>query len=562
MPKKKDYIPGTPPGSQGPRFENFDTAYEVDQIQKMAMESDRANLADINKQIAAADKELARLAGRVSPAQGRSAQSVAKSANYESKVIDTKRFLESEKKAITKILQEKEASLPQSYSSAVEEKNIAKKTIAKKTTEAPSQKIKQAPVVQGPKYSVKFDVMEAVTMGLEPAPPSEPVKPRPTPIGKITANKETGKLNYPEMKIGTTVNAKGERVPIKGTGPAREYLSERMLKSDADIAIEHEKVGADYQEKVIQEQIKMEKLEFDFDEGVTRSVSGDEFERVSTQEMFTRSSGTKDRVVVPANEANKAADIRAGMSIGDRAKYDAKIARDKAIKDKVKARQALQDAEIRKRGNRQLTGTGVKTFEVSSKGSDLGKQFSALNATFKTGPYAGKTIEQVWQSDIKKSGKGQRPGVGSILREGDIAQSKAEYQKLWSEWAKQNPSKMKELESVVKRGYVLTDSFAGDPSKTVNQAEALTNLTKSVKPNTMLGTPFKVTPPKSKIKDKPKSSGSFEIPSAVKAAAAAKVAKAMKNLGGKTNVLNIPIMTKGSADKIFKDFFGKQDYSS
>ena len=27
-------------------------------------------------------------------------------------------------------------------------------------------------------------------------------------------------------------------------------------------------------------------------------------------------------------------------------------------------------------------------------------------------------------------------------------------------------------------------------------------------------------------------------------------------------MLNIPIMTKGSADKIFKDFFGKQDYSS
>ena len=552
MTKKKDYIPGTPPGSQGPRFENFDTAYEVDQIQKMATESDRANLADINKQIAAADKELARLAGRVAPAQGRSAQSVAKSADYESKVIDTKRFLESEREAITKVLQQKEASLPQSYSSAVEEKNIAKKTI-----QGPPQ-IKQAPVVEGPKYSVKFDVMEAVTMGLEPAPPSEPVKPKPTPIGKITADKETGKLNYPEMKVGTTGTGK----PIMGTGPAREYLSERMLKSDADIAIEHKKVGADYQERVIQEQIKMEKLEFDFDEGVTRSVSGDEFERVSGQEMFARSSGTRDRVVVPANEANKAADIRAGMSIGDRAKYDAKIARDKAIEAKGKARQVLQDAEIRKRGNRQLTGTGVKTFEVSTKGSDLGKQFSALNATFKTGPYAGKTIEQVWQSDIKKSGKGQRPGVGSILREGDITQSKAEYQKLWNEWAKQNPSKMKELESVVKRGYVLTDSFAGDPSKTVNQAEALTNLTKSVKPNTMLGTPFKVTPPKSKIKDKPKSSGSFEIPSAAKAAAAAKVAKAMKNLGGKTNVLNIPIMTKGSADKIFKDFFGKQDYSS
>ncbi len=239
MEKKKDYIPGTPPGSQGPKFENFDTAYEVDQIQKMATESDRANLADINKQIAAADKELARLAGRVAPAQGRSAQSVAKSADYESKVIDTKRFLESEREAITKVLQKKESSLPQSYSSAVEEKNIAKKTI-----QGPPQ-IKQAPVVEGPKYSVKFNVMEAVTMGLEPAPPSEPVKPTPTPIGKITADKETGKLDYPEMKVGTQVDAKGKRVPIMGTGPAREYLSERMLKSDADIAIEHKKVDAE-----------------------------------------------------------------------------------------------------------------------------------------------------------------------------------------------------------------------------------------------------------------------------------------------------------------------------
>ncbi|MDA7543946.1 hypothetical protein N8814_05350 [Acidimicrobiia bacterium] len=429
MAKEKDYIPGSPPGSQGPTFENFDTAYEVDQIQKMATESDRANLADINKQIAAADKELARLAGRVSPL-ARPEKQKKKFLEYESKVIDTRRFLESEKEAITKILEEKKEMLPQSYSSAVEEKNIARKTI-----QGPPQ-IKQAPIVQGPKYSVKFDVMEAVTMGIEPAPAREPAKPKPTPIGKITANKETGKINYPEMKVGTTGTGK----PIMSTGPAREYLSERMLKSDADIAIEHKKVGADYQERVIQEQIKMEKLEFDFDEGVTRSVSGDEFERVSTQEMFARSSGTKDRVVVPANEANKAADIRAGMSIGDRAKYDAKIARDKAIEDKVKARQALQDAEIRKRGNRQLTGTGLESKD--------------------------------------------------------------------------------------------------------------------------LGTPFKVKPPESKIKDKPKSSGSFEISSAAKAAAAAKVAKAMKNLGGKTNVLNIPIMTKGSADKIFKDFFGKQDYSS
>ena len=55
------------------------------------------------------------------------------------------------------------------------------------------------------------------------------------------------------MKVGTTGTGK----PIMSTGPAREYLSERMLKSDADIAIEHKKVGADYQERVIQEQIKI-----------------------------------------------------------------------------------------------------------------------------------------------------------------------------------------------------------------------------------------------------------------------------------------------------------------
>ena len=42
-----------------------------------------------------------------------------------------------------------------------------------------------------------------------------------------------------------------------------------------------------------------------------------------------------------------------------------------------------------------------KTFEVSTKGDDLGKQFSALNATFKEGPYKGRTIEDVWQNEIK-----------------------------------------------------------------------------------------------------------------------------------------------------------------
>ena len=55
------------------------------------------------------------------------------------------------------------------------------------------------------------------------------------------------------------------------------------------------------------------------------------------------------------------------------------------------------------------------TFEVSTKGNQLGKEFSALNATFKEGRFAGKTIEEVWQNDIKKSSKGRPPSSDSIL---------------------------------------------------------------------------------------------------------------------------------------------------
>ena len=117
-----------------------------------------------------------------------------------------------------------------------------------------------------------------------------------------------------------------------------------------------------------------------------------------------------------------------------------------------------------------------KTFEVSTKGDDLGKQFSALNATFKEGPYKGRTIEDVWQNEIKKSGKGRPPAEDSILFGKDYQVSKNEYQKLWQMWADENPELINELKAKVNEGYNLVDSFAGDPNKTVNQAEALTNI--------------------------------------------------------------------------------------
>ena len=120
--------------------------------------------------------------------------------------------------------------------------------------------------------------------------------------------------------------------------------------------------------------------------------------------------------------------------------------------------------------------TKVKTFEVSTKGDDFGKQFSALNATFKEGPYAGRTIEDVWQKEIKKSGKGKPPSKDSILFGSDIMESKVEYQKLWEMWLRENPELMNQLKNKVNEGFTLVDSFAGDPSRTVNQAEALTNI--------------------------------------------------------------------------------------
>lgn len=43
-------------------------------------------------------------------------------------------------------------------------------------------------------------------------------------------------------------------------------------------------------------------------------------------------------------------------------------------------------------------------------------------------------------------------------------------------WVEQNPEAAAKLKAKVDEGYKLVDSFAGDPNKTVNQAEALTNV--------------------------------------------------------------------------------------
>lgn len=117
-------------------------------------------------------------------------------------------------------------------------------------------------------------------MGTRPAPPSEPAKPKATPTGKITRQPSTiktivgddgelisykspGSLNYPEIQVGTTASSK----PIMNTGPARDYFKERMAMSDQEVLEKYEKLGADYEYKLAQEQIDQAKYEFDFNKG-------------------------------------------------------------------------------------------------------------------------------------------------------------------------------------------------------------------------------------------------------------------------------------------------------
>lgn len=184
--------------------------------------------------------------------------------------------------------------------------------------------------------------------------------------------------------------------------------------------------------------------------------------------------------------------------------------------------------------------TSDNSYEVSSKGD---KRFSALYAKFKEGTtiwwndpsdglnkqinIGGKTIEDVYQKVIKKSDKGKRPDMQSIVSllmyetntgitiDGTAIRSYAEkhlpkellsklapykhtsslllgqlpketmedysyymgYLPLWQEWAKQHPELIQELREK-SAGKVLTDQFA---STKVSQARALADILNSQK---------------------------------------------------------------------------------
>ena len=139
--------------------------------------------------------------------------------------------------------------------------------------------------------------------------------------------------------------------------------------------------------------------------------------------------------------------------------------------------------------------TAENSYEVSTRGD---KRFSALVAAFKKGTVidgidvSDKTIEDVYQSVIKKSRKGQAPSKDSKLYNESLKTKEERedfsytegYLPLWREWAKQNPELMNELR-IKSYGKTLTDQFA---NTRVSQARALAeilneniNVTESVK---------------------------------------------------------------------------------
>ncbi len=130
----------------------------------------------------------------------------------------------------------------------------------------------------------------------------------------------------------------------------------------------------------------------------------------------------------------------------------------------------------------------ASTFEASTAGH---KEFSALNAKFAEGTkimgidVSGRTIEDVYQKELKRSGKNKAPSKDSILGKATTdAETKAGraltktekeaisqryYDQLWDVWGKQNPELKAQIENLP-AGTKITDQFA----KTgVSQANSL-----------------------------------------------------------------------------------------
>jgi hypothetical protein len=108
-------------------------------------------------------------------------------------------------------------------------------------------------------------------------------------------------------------------------------------------------------------------------------------------------------------------------------------------------------------------------FEISTKGTEEGKRYSALNAIM----YDGRSLECHYQCDVKgfqRGGTNWRLGKGKPPVDPKVDLWK-EYLDLWRVWALMNRPLVEELRKLVKdKDNVLSDCFA---STEVNQAHAL-----------------------------------------------------------------------------------------
>lgn len=122
------------------------------------------------------------------------------------------------------------------------------------------------------------------------------------------------------------------------------------------------------------------------------------------------------------------------------------------------------------------------SYECSTRGD---RRFSAFVARFAPGTeiyglqVGGKTIEDVYQHDIKRSGKGLPPKYDSIVYVKGLTKQQQEeitytvgYLPLWTVWAQQNLDLIADLRQR-SQGRTLTDMFA---STGVSQARALADI--------------------------------------------------------------------------------------
>ena len=156
----------------------------------------------------------------------------------------------------------------------------------------------------------------------------------------------------------------------------------------------------------------------------------------------------------------------------------------------IPGQQATSTEPSNTKQEKQWARTATNSYEVSTQGDS---RFSALRAKFKPGTIidgvdvSNRTIEDVYQNVIKKSGKGRAPSAESKLYKPELKTKKEQedfsyregYLPLWQEWARQNPELIQELREK-SSGKVLTDKFA---NTRVSQARALAEILNSTSDN-------------------------------------------------------------------------------